>query len=105
METDLPIEATYKNVGLVPELKDPGRKKKLREPKFEQVILDDYQINKFGPVILEQKLKLFNSVDAFVRRYNTLKPHMSLNFDGCEPPERAFWKKLPAEVVLSYSKK
>jgi putative transposase len=54
--------------------------------------------------MLEQKFGLFNSVDEFVQWYSTLKPHMSLNLDKCETPERAFWRKLPASRVLSYSK-
>jgi putative transposase len=54
--------------------------------------------------LLEQKFGLFNSIDEFVQWYNTLKPHMSLNFDECETPEQAFWRKLPPERVISYSK-
>jgi putative transposase len=54
--------------------------------------------------LLEQKLKMFISVDEFVHWYNTLKPHMSLNIDECETPDQAFWRKLPPERVLSYSK-
>jgi hypothetical protein len=29
---------------------------------------------------------------------------MSLNFDECETPEQAFWRKLPSERILNYSK-
>lgn len=54
--------------------------------------------------LLEQKLKLFNSVDDFVHWYNTLKPHMSLNLEECETPEQAFWRKLSSERILNYSK-
>jgi putative transposase len=54
--------------------------------------------------LLEQKLKLFNSVNEFVLWYNTIKPHMSLNLDECETPEQAFWRKLSSERILNYSK-
>jgi len=47
--------------------------------------------------LLEQNLRLFDSVDEFLIRYNTLKPHMSLNLDEYETPELAFWRKLPSE--------
>ena len=55
--------------------------------------------------LLEQKLKLFKSVDKFVLWYNTIKPHMSLNLDEFETSEWAFWRKLPSERILNYSKK
>lgn len=54
--------------------------------------------------LLEQKLNRFSSVPEFVRWYNTIKPHMSLNLDECETPEQAFWRKLPSERILNYSK-
>jgi putative transposase len=53
--------------------------------------------------LLEQKLNHFGSIDDFVRWYNTIKPHMSLNLDECETPEQAFWRKLPSERVFCYS--
>jgi putative transposase len=55
--------------------------------------------------LLEQKLKLFDSISEFVLWYNTIKPHMSLNLDECETPELAFWRKLPSERILNYSKR
>ena len=54
--------------------------------------------------LLEQKLNRFSSIDDFVRWYNKIKPHMSLNLDECETPEQAFWRKLPSERILNYSK-
>jgi putative transposase len=54
--------------------------------------------------LLEHKLNRFNSVEDFVRWYNTIKPHMSLNLDECETPEQAFWRKLLSERILNYSK-
>jgi putative transposase len=40
----------------------------------------------------------FPSAKAFVRWYNTIRPHRSLNFDQLETPEQAFERKLKAEV-------
>ena len=54
--------------------------------------------------LFEQKLNRFNSVPDFVYWCNTVKPHMSLNFDKCETPQQMFWRKLPTERILTYYK-
>jgi putative transposase len=53
--------------------------------------------------LLELKLNRFSSVEDFVHSYNTIKHHMSLNFDKCVTPDKDFWRKLPAERVFNYS--
>jgi len=53
--------------------------------------------------LMEQKLRLFDSIDELVSRYNYVKPHMTLNFDELETPYQAFLRKLALERVLSYS--
>jgi putative transposase len=52
---------------------------------------------------VEQKFKFFDSVDEFVRWYNEIKPHMSLNTDELETPARAFYRKLPPERTMGYA--
>ena len=44
--------------GHIPELKDPGRKKKPLDLEFERIILDAYHTYKSGPVILEKYIKI-----------------------------------------------
>ncbi|MCC7573918.1 MAG: integrase core domain-containing protein, partial [Candidatus Methanofastidiosum sp.] len=43
---------------------------------------------------LEQKLKYFKSIEEFMNFYNKKRPHMSLNLDVLETPEKAFYRRL-----------
>jgi putative transposase len=43
---------------------------------------------------VEQKLKHFKSIEEFMNFYNKKRPHMSLNLDVLETPEKAFYRKL-----------
>lgn len=52
---------------------------------------------------MEQKIGLFDSVEELIDWYNYVKPHMSLDFDELETPERAFWIRLPSERVFELS--
>jgi len=52
------LKQQYKGEGHIPELKDPGRKKKPLDPEFEQIIQDAYYTYKSGPVILEKIIKI-----------------------------------------------
>ena len=40
----------------------------------------------------------FNNIDEFVSWYNTIRPHMSLDLDNLETPEKAFYRK--AEDII-----
>lgn len=42
----------------------------------------------------------FNSLDNLTEWYNTVKPHMSLNFEELEPPEKAFYRKCD-DIIFS----
>ena len=42
----------------------------------------------------QSKIQHFNSMEEFVIRYNTKRPHMSLNWDQLETPVQAFYKKI-----------
>ncbi|VUT28143.1 MAG: hypothetical protein SYNGOMJ08_00705 [Candidatus Syntrophoarchaeum sp. GoM_oil] len=35
----------------------------------------------------------FDGLDKMIEWYNRVRPHMSLNFDDLETPERAFYRK------------
>lgn len=52
------LKQQYKNTGHIPELRDPGRKKKHLDPEFERIILEAYEIYKSGPVILEKIIRI-----------------------------------------------
>jgi putative transposase len=52
------LKQQYKDEGHIPELKDPGRKKKPLDPEFERIIHDAYHTYKSGPVILEKIIKI-----------------------------------------------
>jgi putative transposase len=52
------LKQQYKDDGHIPELKDPGRKKKPLDPECERIILDVYHTYKSGPVILEKIIKI-----------------------------------------------
>ena len=44
---------------------------------------------------VKDKLDRFGSIDALMRWYNTVRPHMSLNLDVIETPYQAFIRKMP----------
>jgi len=49
---------------------------------------------------LYQKLrKEFSSIEEFVEWYNTVRPHMSLDFENLETPEQAFYRKAQ-DIIL-----
>jgi putative transposase len=52
------LKQQYKDDGHIPELKDPGRKKKPLDPECERIILDAYHTYKSRPVILEKIIKI-----------------------------------------------
>ena len=47
--------------------------------------------------VYEQKQHQFKSIDEYVQWHNTIKPHLSLNFEALETPVQAFQRKLPLE--------
>lgn len=49
---------------------------------------------------LEEKLKYFKSIEEFMNFYNKKRPHMSLNLDVLETPEKAFYRKLESGISL-----
>ena len=52
--------------------------------------------------LLEQKMHFFNSIEEFVKWYNFIKPHTSLDFDT---PHEAFYQKLPPERVFGLGRR
>jgi putative transposase len=52
------LKRKYRDEGIIPQLKDPGRKKKPLDPQFEQIIIEAYHIYQSGPVILEKIIKV-----------------------------------------------
>lgn len=44
----------------------------------------------------------FESFKAFVDWYNTVRPHMSLDWKNLETPEKAFWKKLQGYILGNF---
>jgi putative transposase len=42
--------------------------------------------------------KAFPTKEEFLRWYNEVRPHRSLNFEALETPEQAFWRKMKAEA-------
>ena len=48
--------------------------------------------------LYKRKRGKFKSFDDFINWYNCIRPHMSLDWDNLETPEKAFWRKL--EPVL-----
>ena len=44
---------------------------------------------------VKDKLDRFESIDALIGWYNTVRPHMSLNLDVIETPYQAFIRKMP----------
>ena len=44
---------------------------------------------------IQGKLRLFSGIDEFVRWYNHVRPHDSLDRDTLETPARAFVRKMP----------
>ena len=56
------VKRQYKDDGIIPRLKSPGRKKKPVSPEFERIILEAYYIYQFGPVILEKIIKVHYGV-------------------------------------------
>ncbi|HHE75631.1 MAG TPA: hypothetical protein ENL31_00710 [Candidatus Aciduliprofundum boonei] len=50
---------------------------------------------------LQSKLHHFDSVASFIQWYNSVRYHMSLEFNGFyETPDEAFQRKLPPEQLL-----
>ena len=47
------------------------------------------------------KKHYFATIDDYMKWYNEVKSHLSLEFNGrIETPEQAFWRKLPPEKLL-----
>jgi len=47
------------------------------------------------------KRHYFATIDDYMKWYNEVKSHLSLEFNGrIETPEQAFWRKLPPEKLL-----
>ncbi|MCC7573603.1 MAG: DDE-type integrase/transposase/recombinase [Candidatus Methanofastidiosum sp.] len=44
----------------------------------------------------------FESFEMFVHWYNEIRPHMSLDWDNLETPEKAFWRKLEPVVLGNF---
>jgi putative transposase len=52
------IKRQYRDDGIIPQLKDPGRKKKPLNRESERIILEAYHHYQSGPVILEKIIKV-----------------------------------------------
>ncbi len=50
----------------------------------------------------EKHRHTFKSKDEFLHWYNCVRPHMSLNFDELETPERAFYRKAQAIILGNF---
>jgi len=46
----------------------------------------------------------FTSFDNFIKWYNEVRPHMSLNIDEWETPEKAFWRKAQDIILGNFLK-
>lgn len=46
----------------------------------------------------------FGSFEEFVNWYNSVRPHMSLDWKRLETPDRAFWKKLQPYILGKFMK-
>jgi len=42
----------------------------------------------------------FETLDEYIRWYNEIRPHESLNWKRLETPHEAFWRKMPEENIL-----
>ena len=52
----------------------------------------------------QQHRHAFNSLHEFVDWYNKIRPHMSLNFDNLETPEKAFYRKAQDIILGNFFK-
>ena len=50
----------------------------------------------------EQHRYRYDTLEEFIDWYNTIKPHMSLDWDNLQTPEQAFWKKCRSDILGSY---
>ena len=84
------LKQQYLKAGIIPELKDPGRKKKPLDPEFERIILEAYHIYQSGPVILEKIIKIHYRVAI---PHNTIYRVMVMHQLVVENPKKKCQRK------------
>ncbi len=78
-----------------------------KEKEFKQLLCQYNHPQSNGKIekwfhTYEQHRYRYETLDEFLEWYNTIKPHMSLDWDNLETPEQAFWRKCRSEILGSY---
>jgi putative transposase len=84
------LKKQFKDEGIIPQLKDAGRKKKPVSSEFERIILEAYHVYQSGPVILEKIIKIHYGVAI---PHNTIYGVMLMHQLVIENPKKKHQRK------------